>query len=207
MTDLLALIPPADLAAFLAAGIVLNLTPGSDVMFATACGMTGGPRAGVAAGLGVGLGGLWHVGLAVLGLGALLAAMPGALLALKWAGAAYLVWLAWSAWRAGRADLPGVEALTPARAIRQAFLVNAFNPKVALFILAFLPQFTDPARGPVWAQIAVLGSLFTLTGTLVTAGYGAGAGLFRARLADRLHIFNRIAAGLLLLLAVRLVRT
>ena len=67
MFDILTLVPPAELAAFLAAGVILNLTPGADVMFATASGLQGGARVGAVAGLGVGLGGLFHVSLAVLG--------------------------------------------------------------------------------------------------------------------------------------------
>lgn len=208
MTDIFSLVPPDQLRLFLAAGIVLNLTPGADVMFATACGLNGGARAGAAAGLGVGLGGIWHVGLAALGLSALLAAWPAALVILKWAGAAYLLWLAWQSWQAGAPEgaargLAPVGALT---AIRRGFLVNAFNPKVALFILAFLPQFTDAARGPVWQQILILGGLFTLTGTAITAAYGAAAGWLGAAIAPRLSVPNRIAAGLLAILAVRLVR-
>lgn len=206
--DLLTLVPPDQLGLFLAAGLVLNLTPGADVMFATACGLNGGPRAGVAAGLGVGFGGLWHVTLAALGLSALIAAWPAALAALKWAGAAYLLWLAQASWRAGRADpSPDLPPLTPAQAVLRGLVVNALNPKVALFILAFLPQFTDPGRGPVWAQIALLGALFTLTGTLITAAYGLTAGLMRRALARRLLLLNRIAAGMLAFLALRLVRS
>lgn len=207
MTDLFTLIPPHELALFFTAGIALNLTPGADVMFATACGLSGGPRTGAAAGLGVGLGGLWHVSLASLGLGALVLAWPAALLALKWLGAAYLLWLAWTSWQAGPSNLPGVAAITPARAALRGFTVNAMNPKVALFVLAFLPQFTDPARGSVTLQIAILGAFFTLTGTIITATYGAAAGLLRARLGRHLRVFNRIAAGLLALLALRLVRS
>ena len=205
MTDLLALVPPADLAAFLAAGIVLNLTPGADVMFATASGMAGGPRAGAVAGLGVGLGGLWHVGLAALGISALIAAHPAALLGLKWAGAGYLLWLAWKSWRscgdvvAGRGERGAMAALW------RGFVTNALNPKVALFVLAFLPQFTDAARGPVWQQILVLGALFTLTGTAITAGYGALAGLAGRRLGARLGLLNRVAALMFGGLALRLV--
>ena len=154
MDALFALIPLADLLAFLAAGIVLNLTPGADVIFATACGVAGGPRVGAVAGLGVGFGGLFHVGLAVLGVSALIAAHPSALMALKFAGAGYLLWLAWASWRAGvgKAGRGEVRARV---ALWRGFVTNALNPKVALFVLAFLPQFTDPARGPVWAQIAV----------------------------------------------------
>lgn len=205
MTDLLALVPPADLAAFLAAGIVLNLTPGADVMFATASGIAGGPRAGAVAGLGVGLGGLWHVGLAALGISALIAAHPAALLGLKWAGAVYLLWLAWKSWRATAAPaLAGGERRALA-ALGRGFVTNALNPKVALFVLAFLPQFTDAARGPVWQQILVLGALFTLTGTAITAGYGALAGLAGRRLGARLGLLNRVAALMFGGLALRLV--
>lgn len=203
MDALFALIPVSDLLAFLAAGIVLNLTPGADVIFATACGMAGGPRVGAVAGLGVGLGGLFHVGLAALGVSALIAAHPAALVALKLAGAGYLLWLAYGSWRAGT----GAEARGEIRAgaaLWRGFVTNALNPKVALFVLAFLPQFTDAARGPVWVQIVVLGALFTLTGTAITCGYGALAGLAGTRLAARMGLMNKVAAVMLLALALRM---
>ncbi|MEY4871937.1 MAG: hypothetical protein RLZZ563_1267, partial [Pseudomonadota bacterium] len=104
MMTLFSLIPPADLLAFLVAGVVLNLTPGADVIFATASGMAAGPRVGAVAGLGVGLGGFFHVGLAALGVSAVIAAYPAALVGLKRAGAGYLLWLAWGSWRAGATD-------------------------------------------------------------------------------------------------------
>lgn len=213
MDAVFALIPLPDLLAFLAAGIVLNLTPGADVIFATACGVAGGPRVGAVAGLGVGFGGLFHLGLAVAGVSALIAAHPGALIALKLAGAGYLVWLAWVSWRAD----PGGEGRGEMRAgvaLWRGFVTNALNPKVALFVLAFLPQFTDAARGPVWAQIAVLGALFTVTGTVITCGYGALAGLAGQRLsgqgisgrglAARMGLMNKVAAVMLLALALRM---
>ncbi len=203
MWDLIFSFPPDRLLTFLAAGIVLNLTPGSDVIFATACGISGGPRAGAVAGLGVGLGGLWHVGLAALGISALIAAHPAALAVLKWGGAAYLLYLAWGSWHA-RPGRGAKGIATPWKAIWRGFLTNALNPKVALFVIAFLPQFTDPALGPIWQQIVLLGGLFTLTGTLVTAGYGALAGVAGAALARRMSVLNRIAAGLFGLLALRL---
>ena len=204
MSMLFTLIPAHQLWLFLGAGIVLNLTPGADVMFATASGLGGGPRVGAAAGLGVGLGGFFHVTLATLGLSALIATLPALLTGLRWAGAAYLLWLAQASWRAGPAA-PGAGARTAAAAIRRGFVTNALNPKVALFILAFLPQFADPGRGPVWQQILILGALFTLTGSCVTAGYGALAGILRARLSARLAVLNRVAAGMLAWLAVRFV--
>lgn len=207
MDALFALIPMADLLAFLAAGIVLNLTPGADVIFATACGVAGGPRVGAVAGLGVGFGGLFHVGVAAVGVSAVIAAHPAALMVLKLAGAGYLLWLAWATWRAswragaGEAGRGEVRARV---ALWRGFVTNALNPKVALFVLAFLPQFTDAARGPVWAQIVVLGALFTLTGTVITCGYGALAGLAGQRLAARMGLMNKVAAGMLLALALRM---
>lgn len=205
MMDILALVPPADLAAFLAAGIVLNLTPGADVMFATAGGIAGGPRAGAVAGLGVGLGGLWHVGLAALGISALIAAHPAALLGLKWAGAGYLLWLAWKSWRSRGDAVAGRGERGAMAALWRGFVTNALNPKVALFVLAFLPQFTDAARGPVWQQILILGAVFTVTGTMITAGYGALAGMAGRRLGARMGILNRVAALMFGGLALRLV--
>ena len=204
MIDILTLVPPTELAAFLAAGIVLNLTPGADVMFATASGLSGGPKAGAVAGLGVGLGGLFHVTLAAIGVSALLAAHPAALTGLKWAGAGYLLYLAVKSWRAGAA-VPGRGVAHPGRALWRGFVTNALNPKVALFVLAFLPQFTDPARGPVWQQILVLGALFTVTGTLITIGYGLVAGLAGQALGRRMGAMNKIAAVLFGGLAARIV--
>ena len=199
------LVPPDTLLTFAMAGILLNLTPGADVMFATASGMAGGPRAGMAAGAGVGLGGLWHVGLAALGVAALLAAHPAAMTGLRWFGAVYLLYLAHAAWTAGPAA-PGHGIARLSRAFWRGFLTNALNPKVALFVLAFLPQFTDPARGPVWQQILILGALFTATGMVITAGYGALAGLAGQALSARMGVMNKLAAGVFALLALRMMQ-
>lgn len=199
------LIPLDTLLAFAGAGVLLNLTPGSDVMFATASGMAGGPRAGMAAGAGVGLGGFWHVGLAALGVAALLAAHPAAMTGLRWFGAGYLLYLAWTSWKAGPAQ-PQDGSTSLSRAFWRGFLTNALNPKVALFVLAFLPQFTDPARGPVWQQILVLGAVFTLTGMCITAGYGAMAGFAGQALSARMGVMNKLAAGVFALLALRMIK-
>jgi threonine/homoserine/homoserine lactone efflux protein len=199
------LIPLETFLAFAASGILLNLTPGADVMFATASGIAGGPRAGIAAGSGVGLGGFWHIGLAALGVSALLAAHPAAMTALRWFGAAYLLYLAFASWTAGPAQST---AASPSlvKAFWRGFVTNALNPKVALFVLAFLPQFTDPARGPVWQQILILGAVFTVTGTVITAGYGAIAGFAGQALAARMGIMNKLAAGVFALLALRMIQ-
>lgn len=205
MLELLLAIPPERLVAFLAAGIVLNLTPGADVIFATACGLRGGARAGAIAGLGVGLGGLWHVGLAAAGVSALIATYPGALVGIRWAGAGYLLYLAWQSWTAKppQAQAPDRAGSTPV--LWRGFVTNALNPKVALFVLAFLPQFTDPALGPVWQQILLLGALFTLTGTVITCGYGALAGRLGTALGARMMVLNKIASVLFAGLALRMI--
>lgn len=205
MLDLLLSFPPETLVGFLLAGIALNLTPGADVIFATASGIAGGPKAGAVAGVGVGLGGLWHVGLAAAGVSALLAANPGALVALRWAGAGYLVWLAWKSWFAPPGQGAGRGVASPLRALWRGFLTNALNPKVALFVLAFLPQFTDPALGPVWQQILLLGGMFCLTGMAITAGYGALAGFAGKALGAKMALMNKISALLFGGLAAKLI--
>ena len=203
--DTVAAIPLAQLTAFVAGGLMLNVAPGQDVFFASACGIQGGPRAGALAGFGVGLGVLMHVTLATVGLGAIVAAHPEALLAVKYAGAAYLLWLAWKSWRAGPADPSARGSVRPWNIIRRGFLSNALNPKPVLFLLAFLPQFTNPAWGPVWQQILGLGLIFAFTGTLVTMGYGIVAGYAGHAIGRRLGLINKIAAVMFAGLAIRLV--
>lgn len=188
------MIDPATWAAFLGTALVLNLTPGADVAFAVASGARGGKKAGAAAAAGVALGILGHVALAVAGLAALLAATPGALDAVRWAGAAYLLVLAWQAWKAE----PGPEAAGAAqvwRALRRGALTNMLNPKVGLFVLAFLPQFADPAAGPVAPQLALLGGALAATGFAVTALYGIAAGAAGAALRRHGRTLNRVSAG------------
>jgi threonine/homoserine/homoserine lactone efflux protein len=205
MLDLLQTYPATQLVAFTVAGLALNLTPGADVMFATASGLRGGPKAGMAAALGVGLGSALHVSLAALGLSAVIAAHPGALTAIRWIGAAYLLWLAVASWRSGPAEANHNGAQNPMAAIRRGFLANVLNPKVILFILAFLPQFTNPLWGPVWQQILLLGTVFTVTGTLITMGYGALAGALGQRLVRRMSILHKVAGVMFAGLAARLV--
>ncbi|WP_299840644.1 LysE family translocator [uncultured Paracoccus sp.] len=203
--DTIANIPLAQLTAFIAGGLVLNFAPGQDVFFASACGIQGGPRAGALAGFGVGLGVLFHLTLATVGLGAVVAAHPEALLAVKYAGAAYLLWLAWKSWNAGPVDPTAQAARRPWNIVRRGALSNILNPKPVLFLLAFLPQFTNPAYGPIWQQILGLGLIFAFTGTLVTIGYGVVAGYAGQVLGQRLGLVNKIAAVLFAGLALRLV--
>lgn len=206
--DVMANIPAAELTGFVMGALALNFAPGQDVLFASACGIQGGPRAGALAGLGVGMGVLVHLTMATLGIGPVIAAHPAALDAIKYCGAAYLLWLAWKSWRASRDTAqaqPGAQAPTSNLSlIRRGIMSNVLNPKPVLFLLAFLPQFTDPARGPIWMQILGLGALFAFSGTLVTIGYGVAAGLSGHIFGPHLHIFNRVAAVIFAALALRL---
>lgn len=197
------------LLLFVPAALALNLTPGNDMLFCLGQGMKSGPRAGIAASLGIAAGGFIHVFAAALGLAALLAAHPGAFEVLRWAGVAYLVWLAVQALRSpGLVLEPGSgRRHTPWRAFREAVLVNVLNPKVAVFILAFLPQFVDPARGSGFLQFLLLGTVFNAGGTVVNALVGGFAGRLSGWLQTRERLargFQRLTGLIFLSLAARL---
>ena len=171
------------LALFMAAGLALNLTPGPDMLYVAARAAAEGRAAGIASTLGIATGTLVHIALVAFGLTALLAAVPVAYTAVRLAGAAYLVYL-------GVRTLlrPGGLAertLTPASrwaVFRQGVVTNVLNPKVALFFLAFLPQFVDPARGGAGLQVLALGLLFDASGTLVLLAVALGASRAAGRL-------------------------
>ena len=152
--------------SFVVAGLALNIVPGADMTFIIASAARGGRRDGIVAALGVGTGALFHILAAVLGLSAILASSQTAFNLIKWAGAAYLLWIAFSLIRTK--DVPADAPPRPASSMfRAAMLVNILNPKVALFFLAFLPQFVDPAAAVPALQILCLGLWFDLVGTLV----------------------------------------
>jgi threonine/homoserine/homoserine lactone efflux protein len=157
------------LLPFLVAALTLNLTPGADMTYVMARSAGQGRMAGVASSFGISAGSLVHSILAAIGLSALLASSPTLFLAIQYGGAAYLVYLAWRAWRSASQPLAMQER--PRAALLQVFLqgawINLLNPKVALFILAFLPQFVDPSRGHVVEQFLFLGLLFNIGGTTV----------------------------------------
>ncbi len=199
------MIDPWVLLAFVPAALALNLTPGADMMFCLGQGLRAGPREALAASAGISLGTLVHVALAALGLGALVAALPWLFDVIRWAGVAYLMWLALGALRAGPMRARG-RAMTAARAFREGLVVNLTNPKVIFFVLAFLPQFTDPAQ-PLLPQFAVYGAILGFGGLVINGAVGVFAGGLGRRLAgsDR---FNRglgfASAGIFTALAVRL---
>ena len=191
--------------AFLPAGLALNLAPGPDMAFCLGQGLRGGPRPAWAASAGVAVGAMIHVTLAGLGLGAVLGAVPHAFDAIRWIGVAYLVWLAVTTLRGSgeEADLPPIR---PSRAFRQGLVVNLTNPKVILFVLAFLPQFTDPAR-PLLPQFLLLGALLALGGMAVNGAVGALAGGAGRRFVTSARVrlwLGRASAAIFAGLALRL---
>ena len=173
------------------------------MMFISATGAAGGRRAGVLAGLGVSIGSISHAVLAAAGIAALIEANPWAFDALRYAGAAYLIYLAIQTWNAPP-PAPEQAASTGWRAFRRGALTNFLNPKVSIFILAFLPQFADPAAGPIWVQILMLGTIFSLASIPFTCAYGALAGLFAETLRRAGRTLNRLCAIVFCGLAARL---
>lgn len=169
-------------AVFMAGALALNLTPGPDMAFVLAQSAGGGARNGIAAALGIGAGTLFHMTLAAFGLAALFAAWPLAFDIVRYAGAAYLVWIAIGMFRNPPHLGGAVREANAWQAFRQGVLTNVLNPKVAMFFIAFLPQFVSRSAGPAWLQILLLGIAFDISGTLVNVAVAFGSG----RLAERL---------------------
>jgi threonine/homoserine/homoserine lactone efflux protein len=149
---------------FVAAALVLLVVPGPSVLYIVARSIEGGRTAGLVSVLGVQTGAMVHIAFAAVGLSAILASSAIAFSVVKWLGAAYLVWLGLRR-IFGRDEEEGDVTVEPARLSRvfsQGVIVNTLNPKTALFFLAFLPQFVDPARGAAWTQILLLGATFVI---------------------------------------------
>ena len=195
-----------DLALFVVAGLLLNVTPGPDTLYIVGRSSTQGLRAGVAAALGVGAGILVHIGAAAVGLSALFAASATAFTVLKLAGAAYLVYVGISLMRTSAARVPVLQAAGLRAVFIQGFWTNVLNPKVALFFLAFLPQFVDPAAAHKTLALLFLGLVFNVNGTLwnVLVAWSA-AHVGRALVPGRAAAwFNRAVGAIFVVLGVRL---
>ncbi len=172
---------PSTLLLFTAAGVALVAVPGPAVVYIVTRGVAQGRTAGVVSALGIEAGALAHVAAAVLGLSALVASSVAAFAVVKYAGAIYLVVLGVQKLRA-RGDAPAdLPAASNARLFRQGVVVNVLNPKVAVFFVAFLPQFVDSARA-VAPQVALLGVLFILVATTLDCAWALAAGSLGARL-------------------------
>jgi len=186
-----------DLPLFIAAGLLLNITPGADLALIGARSAAHGFRNGAAAALGVGAGCFVHVAAAALGLSALIASSAAAFTVLRWVGAAYLVWLGIGLLRGGAAgsSMAAAPALTLRRAFAQGFLTNALNPKVALFFLAFLPQFIDAQAPNKALAFVALGAVFALNGTLVNVAFAALVARLRGAFGGRAAIGRWLGHG------------
>jgi threonine/homoserine/homoserine lactone efflux protein len=175
---------------FCAAALALIVVPGPAVTYIVTQSLDKGRSAGIVSALGVACGGLVHVAAATAGLSALIASSASAFTVVKLVGAAYLIAL--GLWRlAGRGgDEAAEREQGPThRLFVQGVVVNVLNPKTALFFLAFLPQFVDPARGPVALQAAVLGAVFVTLAVVSDSTYAVVA----AALADRIRDSRRAA--------------
>jgi threonine/homoserine/homoserine lactone efflux protein len=193
-----------NLGLFIASGVLLNLSPGPDVLYIVSQSLRSGVKAGLAAVMGITAGCCVHMAAAAFGVGLLLATSTLAFNALKWVGAAYLVYmgvqLLWS-----RATDPAHEALQPPVQVEvvdlkkiffKGFVTNLLNPKVALFFLAFVPQFIPAHAAEPTFTFILLGCLFNLNGLLVGMAWAwAAAGLAQraSRVQKSLQKLDRIA--------------
>jgi len=165
------------LTSFIIAALALNLAPGPDMTYVAARALAQGRRAGIVSALGVFVGCWFHIFAAAAGFAVLLRTVPQAYIAVRLVGSLYLVYLGVGLIRrAGTGSGPAVLGRDTEWAIfRQGLITNVLNPKVALFFLAFLPQFVDPARGSVAMQTLGLGLFFDTSGTLVNIGVAIAA--------------------------------
>jgi threonine/homoserine/homoserine lactone efflux protein len=182
------------LALFLAAALLLAVTPGPGIFYVAARTLAGGRAEGLASSFGTGLGGMVHVLAGSLGVSAIVLASAELFTALKLLGAAYLVWLGLRTILSARRDgLPGLHAappIGPRRAFREGAVVEALNPKTAAFFLAFLPQFVD-AAGPIAAQFVLLGFVSVALNTLADIVVACAAGGIREGAAARPTLIRR----------------
>jgi len=207
-----------NLSVFVAAGLLLNITPGADILYIGSRSAAQGTKAGIVAALGIGAGCLFHIVLTALGLSVVLATSAVAFTLVKLGGAAYLVYLGLGmlfSLRSGadtRVEVAGrtVAPLSYGRIFRQAILVNILNPKVAMFFMAFLPQFVAPDAAYPAISFLFLGCLFNCNGTIVNLLFA----VFSAKIADRLkrhgilgNLIKTAVGSLFIGLGVRLALT
>jgi threonine/homoserine/homoserine lactone efflux protein len=208
-----------ELGLFALAVLLLNATPGVDLLLTVTRSAQAGARAGMAAALGITAGCVVHALAAASGLAALLALHPGAFVAIQWAGAAYLLWigagLLRSAWRgAGPGGGGGGGAMGSGRVsfladIRRGFLTNLLNPKVALFFLAFLPQFVPPQAHSKTLAFLLLGAWFVVQGALFLFATVWVVSSLRRWQTPKLvsRVLTGLAGALFLALAIRLLNS
>jgi threonine/homoserine/homoserine lactone efflux protein len=198
-------------AAFLVGALILVVVPGPDMILTATLGSRHGPKAGVAAAVGVCAGLTVHVVISVVGLAAVLHRYPAVYEGLRWAGVGYLLYLAITTWRSAgivhgsTAPAKATVARPVFSAFRSATITNLLNPKVILFNVAFLPQFTNPELGHMQLQLAVLGAALLVIDLAIVGPIGYFAGTLGQRVRNARQAgtrrVNRIAAGMFLGLA------
>ena len=206
------MIPFDVLSLFFLASLALGATPGPDNIFVLTQSALYGRLSGIVVTLGLCTGIFVHTAAVALGVAAIFQTSELAFTALKFAGAGYLFYLAIKAWRTGASDLNGSEAprLSLWALYRRGIIMNVTNPKVAIFFLAFLPQFADPARGPVALQIVQLGLVFICATLLVFGAVAIGAGTLGGALQRTpwaQAMMNKVAGVIFAGLAMRLIMT
>ena len=198
------------LALYIVASLALILTPGQDMMYVMSRALAQGRLAGLYSALGVIIGILVHTVLAALGVGAILAASEGLFLALKLAGAAYLVYLGVKLLLSREASVAaesGARRFSAASLVWQGVLSNVSNPKIVVFFFAFLPQFVDPRSSNPTRDLVFLGVLYAAMGLVVKAGVGLAAGSLSERMLRRPRAMlwiNRLSGTILVGLGLRL---
>jgi len=200
---------------FLVAAVMLNLTPGQDTMYIIGQSLARGRSAGVCSALGISAGSLVHTVAAALGLSAILAASATAFEIVKWAGAAYLVFLGVRMIFERAEKLPNTtnakvpnDGLWDAASFRRGVTTNVLNPKVAVFFLAFLPQFVSPNAGNTIIPFLILGVTFVCTGTVWCLMVAIAAARFSVRARSNpsvLRWIRRLAGGIFIGLGLKLV--
>ena len=189
----------AQFVLFVAAALLLAVTPGPGIFYVAARTLAGGRSEGMASSFGTGLGGMVHVLAGALGVSALVLASAELFTALKLVGAAYLVWLGIRTVQIARRDAAAAliegEAtprIGPHRAFREGVIVEALNPKTAAFFLAFIPQFVSPTSGSVAAQFLLLGFVSVVLNTLADIGVALAASHIRQGAAARPNLVRRL---------------
>jgi threonine/homoserine/homoserine lactone efflux protein len=195
---------------FVVTAIVLILTPGQDTFFILGRSLAGGRASGIAAALGITAGSVIHTFLAALGLSALLATSPYAFMAVKFAGAAYLIFIGVKALLSRNGKMPGEENATDGGgwpAFRQGIISNVLNPKVALFFLALMPQFIAAGSTNKVGAFLLLGFSFVAMGLAWCLVLAIGAASLRTAILSRpsmATILNRVAGAMFIALGLKL---
>ncbi|MFO0990642.1 MAG: LysE family translocator [Hyphomicrobiales bacterium] len=197
-----------DLMVFLSAALLLNLTPGNDMMFVLGQSIKGGHGRGIAASLGIATGSIIHLSLVALGVAVILKENPVIFESIRWFGVAYLLWIAWKTLTGSGPIQANVNVNgNNWRAWRDGTLVNLLNPKVIVFMFAFLPPFIRPESGMPLLQLLILGTLFNIGGTLVNLLVALLSGGIGRRLATSARVargFAYASSIVFFILAVRL---